>query len=87
MSTMREIGEYVLRDISIVRMLDSDAFIISAGKVHDVIEGHIVEVLIPPNTYTKVGNVSEVYEHYSICRKIDNIKVCYGDLVKVVVST
>ncbi|CAL27182.1 hypothetical protein [Staphylococcus carnosus] len=71
-----------MRNISIIRVLDEDTFFIDAGQNAQIQTQQFIEVLNPKLAYKNLAQVIDVYDDYSICKKLGDKRILFGDIVK-----
>jgi len=71
-----------LKQLSIIRLLDEETFFVGAGSNDQIKKNQFIEVLNPRRTYKNLAQVVEVYDKYSMCKKLGKKKIFFGDTVR-----
>jgi hypothetical protein len=71
-----------LKQLSIIRLLDEETFFVSAGSNDQIKKNQFIEVLNPRRTYKNLAQIVEVYDNYSMCKKLGKKKIFFGDTVR-----
>ena len=71
-----------MKQLSIIRLLDEETFFISAGSNEGVHKGQFIEVLNPRRSYKNLAPVIEVFDQYTMGKKLGKSKVFFGDTVR-----
>ena len=71
-----------MKQLSIIRLLDEETFFVGAGINDQIKKNQFIEVLNPRRTYKNLAQVVEVYDKYSMCKKLGKKKIFFGDTVR-----
>ncbi|PTH96854.1 hypothetical protein BU099_12720 [Staphylococcus xylosus] len=71
-----------MKQLSIIRLLDEETFFVGAGSNDQIKQNQFIEVLNPRRTYKNLAQVVEVYDKYSMCKKLGKKKIFFGDTVR-----
>ncbi|MCE7784288.1 hypothetical protein [Staphylococcus xylosus] len=71
-----------MKQLSIIRLLDEETFFVGAGSNDQIKKNQFIEVLNPRKTYKNLAQVVEVYDKYSMCKKLGKKKIFFGDTVR-----
>ncbi|MCE7785881.1 hypothetical protein ACWEX2_04250 [Staphylococcus xylosus] len=71
-----------MKQLSIIRLLDEETFFVDAGSNDQIKKNQFIEVLNPRRTYKNLAQVVEVYDKYSMCKKLGKKKIFFGDTVR-----
>ncbi|MBO3065877.1 MULTISPECIES: hypothetical protein [Staphylococcus] len=71
-----------MKQLSIIRLLDEETFFVSAGSNDQIKKNQFIEVLNPRRTYKNLAQIVEVYDNYSMCKKLGKKKIFFGDTVR-----
>jgi len=71
-----------LKQLSIIRLLDEETIFVSAGSNDQIKKNQFIEVLNPRRTYKNLAQIVEVYDNYSMCKKLGKKKIFFGDTVR-----
>lgn len=71
-----------MKQLSIIRLLDEETFFVGVGSNDQIKKNQFIEVLNPRRTYKNLAQVVEVYDKYSMCKKLGKKKIFFGDTVR-----
>ncbi|WP_436953118.1 hypothetical protein [Staphylococcus shinii] len=71
-----------MKQLSIIRLLDEETFFVGAGSNDQIKKNQFIEVLNPRRTYKNLAQIVEVYDNYSMCKKLGKKKIFFGDTVR-----
>ncbi|MBF0813005.1 MULTISPECIES: hypothetical protein [Staphylococcus] len=71
-----------MKQLSIIRLLDEETFFVGAGSNDQIKKNQFIEVLNPRRTYKNLAQIVEVYDKYSMCKKLGKKKIFFGDTVR-----
>ncbi|XVL10539.1 hypothetical protein WKW46_07000 [Staphylococcus xylosus] len=71
-----------MKQLSIIRLLDEETFFVGASSNDQIKKNQFIEVLNPRRTYKNLAQVVEVYDKYSMCKKLGKKKIFFGDTVR-----
>lgn len=77
-----ELVEKILKQLSIIRLLDEETFFVDAGINDGIKHQQFIEVLNPKRSYKNLAQVIDVFEQYTLCKKLGKKKIFFGDTVR-----
>lgn len=71
-----------MKQLSIIRLLDEETFFVDAGINDGVKKQQFIEVLNPRRSYKNLAQVIDVFDQYTLCKKLGKKKIFFGDTVR-----
>ncbi|GEQ04342.1 hypothetical protein NQ035_08645 [Staphylococcus gallinarum] len=71
-----------MKQLSIIRLLDEETFFVDAGINDGIKQQQFIEVLNPKRSYKNLAQVIDVFDQYTLCKKLGKKKIFFGDTVR-----